>query len=321
MSIFRRQKQKPAAAHTQGSVAAPATPVRLDEAALRATLAPLAAELQESLWARRRPCVRFATRPAGAPAAATGCRLGGDPVLPAGVKWPSWRGPTGKGAPRPLTSWAQIDLAQTASHLDLGLPETGSLLVFADFDHDGLSDGITGLYQDELLGARVLHVPADQPVIARSSPAGVQSLPSADLLPMLSVTWPDLDADLTDDEYDASDEADQALEQLLRRSAPEGWNVAGRHQLGGHARFIQHPMEQEVVQAAYDVYSRTGGFDHLRWEQVKDEASHWRLLLQIDSDDSLGLMFGDVGTVYWASPTQDIAGHNFTSARFNFQCS
>lgn len=321
MGIFRRQQRKPEAARAQGAVATSATPVRVNESELRATLAALPAELQDFLWAGRRPCVRFATRPADATVAATGCRLGGDPLFPAGVDWPTWRGPAGKGTLRPLTAWAQIDLAQIAGHLDLGLPAAGWLLIFADFDHDGLGDGITGLYQDEQLGARVLHVAADQGVTATSGPAGVQSLPATDLLPMLSVTWPDLGSDLSDDEYDAFDDADQALEQLLRRSAPEGWTVAGRHQLGGYARFIQHPVEQEVVQAAYGVYSRSGGFDRQRWEQVKDEASRWRLLLQIDSDDSLDLMFGDVGTVYWAAPAQDIAAHDFTATRFNFQCS
>lgn len=323
MGIFRRPQRTPdpAGAERTGHAAAPAAPVRLEETDLRATLEPLPPGLRESLWAGRRPCIRFATRAASGRAAPSGCRLGGAALLPVGTKWPTWRGPAGKGPSRPLTLWAHIDLAQTARHLDLDLPNEGSLLLFADFDHDGLSDGITGLYQDELLGARVLHVPADQPVTPVKSPAGVQALPPADLLPMLTVTWPDLDAELADDEYDAYDDADQALEQLLRRTAPAGWSVAGRHQLGGNARFIQHPVEQEVVQAAHDVYSRSGGFDHQRWEQVKNEVSRWRLLLQIDSDDSLDLMFGDVGTVYWAAPAQDIAAHDFTASRFNFQCS
>ena len=217
--------------------------------------------------------------------------------------------------------WAQITLDDISGHLDSNLPETGLLLFFAEFDYDGLSDGITGLYQDEHLGARALHVPAEPRPVAHVAPPGVQPLPVAELLPMLSFSWPDLDDDLTDEEYEAFDDADQVLEQLLRNSAPAGWTVAGRHQLGGHARFIQHPVEQEVVQAAYDVHSRGGGFDHARWEQVRHRVPDWRLLLQIDSDDSLDLMFGDVGTLYWAAPAGDIAAHEFSATRFNFQCS
>lgn len=324
MSIFRRRQRPPIAADADQvpGEAAPTDPVQVEETELRTTLSALPPHLRESLWAGRRPCVRFATHTAAGTASPTGSRLGGaGALLPAGTPWPTWRGPTGQGSKRPLTLWAHLDLQQTAGHLDLGLPADGFLLVFVDFDHDGVSDGITGLYQDELLGARVIHVPSGQLVTPRPSPAGVQALPSVDLLPLLSVTWPDLGGDLTDDEYDAFDDADQALEQLLRRSLPEGWTVAGCHQLGGHARFIQHPVEQEVVQAAQGVYRRTGGFDYRRWEQVKDEVSSWRLLLQVDSDDSLDLMFGDVGTVYWAAPARDLAARDFSTARFNFQCS
>ena len=322
MGIFRRQQRScdSAGAGRTASGAAPPVPVRVDESDLRTTLEVLPPEMREPLWTGRRACIRFATRTAAGAASSRGSRLGGDALLPVGAEWPAWRGPTGDGPPRPLTHWAHIDLTQIAGHLDLDLPADGSLLLFADFDHDGLGEGIMGLHQDELLGARVLHVPAAQRVELVTSPSGVQPLPSADLLPLLSVTWPDLGADLTDDEYGAFDDADQALEGLLRRSAPEGWSVGGRHQLGGHARFIQHPVEQEVVQAAHDVSSRSGGFDHQRWQQVRDEASRWRLLLQVDSDDALDLMLGDVGTVYWAAPAQDVATRDFTAARFNFQC-
>ena len=268
------------------------------------------------------PAVRFATRNAQDSELSIGStKIGGDPDLAAGEPWPAWSGPVAGSAVRPLRFFAQIDLSDVAkaAPVDVGLPQSGLLSFFADF---GDEDGILGLYQDEQEGCRVLFTPAGTKLDRRASPISVLT-PGA-LLPMGVWTWPSdppSGVELPDDEFDALDQLGQDYEGMLERRLPGGWSLGGRHQIGGHARYIQHPVEEEVVQAVGGCWTRTGRFDLGRWEEIKGQVADWRLVLQLDSDDDLGLMWGDVGTIYWAARPSDIAKGTWSAAMFNFQCS
>lgn len=276
-----------------------------------------------SLWNGRRRTARFATRRLGTgESAAIGTsKLGGAPDLPLEVAWPTWNGPDGKRPSRPLTFFAQVQLDGVGSYVGRPFAAAGALLFFADFDLEG-DGGIFGLYDDELLGARAIFVEPGTPVGRAKTPPELRPLPEAVVAPILTTTFgePNFE-EVEDDVYDAFDEFVQALAQLDATHAPEGFVVAGNHQLGGHPRFIQHPVEEEVVQAHYGAYRREGGFDAARWEEVKPDVGNWTVLFQFDSDDSLDLMWGDVGTLWWAAPTAPVAAGDFSSTRFNFQCS
>lgn len=45
----------------------------------------------------------------------------------------------------------------------------------------------------------------------------------------------------------------------------------------------------------------------------------WQLVLQIDSDNVLDLMWGDVGTLFWMARRSDIAAGRWDQCMFNFQ--
>ena len=49
--------------------------------------------------------------------------------------------------------------------------------------------------------------------------------------------------------------------------------------------------------------------------------SDWTVLFQFDSDETLGVMWGDVGTLWWATLTEPAAERDYSASRFNFQCS
>jgi uncharacterized protein YwqG len=219
-----------------------------------------------------------------------------------------------------LRFFAQINLSEVAKAgaLDVGLPDSGLLSFFADFGGEG---GIIGLYKDEQEGCRVVFTPHGTRLDRRRSSIPVVT-PGA-LLPVAAWTWPSdppEGVELPDDEFDALDELDQSYERTLSARLPGGWSLAGRHQIGGEARHIQHPVEEEVVQALAGCWNRTGRYDRDRWEEVKDQVADWRLVMQLDSDDELGLMWGDVGTLYWAATRSDIAQGAWSGAMFNFQC-
>lgn len=296
----------------------PPIDARLDGAALRDLLRELPTDLAQSIAAGARPAVRFATQridPASAPPGLS--RFGGAPDLPAGRAWPTWQ-PPGGSAKRALAFFAQVRLDGLAGVVDVPLPEEGLLSFFCDFDFQG---GITGLYADEHEGSQVVHLDASD-CVRRETPAGMVPLPAAVLQPVTVTTIAlSEDGDLDDEDYDTFDACEQALEAHVARAVPEGWDLGGRHQLGGHARYIQHPVEEEALQAAAGVYRRQGGFDTERWMAVRHEVPEWRLLLQLDSDDTLDVMWGDVGTVYWVARADRLAAGAWSDVWFNFQCS
>lgn len=49
-------------------------------------------------------------------------------------------------------------------------------------------------------------------------------------------------------------------------------------------------------------------------------ASEWRLLLQIDSDDNAGMMWGDVGRLYVWIRRDDLKRRDFSRAWVVLQC-
>jgi uncharacterized protein YwqG/predicted DNA-binding WGR domain protein len=294
-----------------------------------AALADLAEKLRKSapvvgphLARGLQPAVRFASRKAQDSELSIGStKLGGDPDLPAGEPWPTWSGPAGGSAVKPMRFFAQVDLSDVAgaAPIDVGLPKSGILSFFADFGEHG---GILGLYKDEQDGCRVLFTPPGTQLERRRSP--VSALTPGALLAIGVWTWPSdppPSVELPDDEFDALDQLDQDYERTLEDRLPSGWSLGGRHQVGGHARHIQHPVEEEVVQAVGGCWNRSGRFDLERWEEIKDQVADWRLVLQLDSDDGLGLMWGDAGTIYWAVRRIDIAKGAWSAAMFNFQCS
>jgi uncharacterized protein YwqG len=247
-------------------------------------------------------------------------KFGGAPDLPAGSTWPMWTNRDGER--RPLQFFAQLDLASAtaAAPAPLGLPPDGLLSFFADFGLNG--EGITGLYPWEQEGARIIHSPSDVR-LSRCS-LRMEPLPSAQLAPVGIWTWdatPPADQEMTDAEFDALDALDQQMEAELRSLVPRGCELSGRHQLGGHAKYIQHPVEEEVVQALAGCFAGSGGFDSSAWERARPQVREWRTILQLDSESHLEVMWGDVGTLWWAARHEDVAADRWDAAMFNFQCS
>ena len=240
-------------------------------------------------------------------------KFGGAPDLPRDLEWPTWRNPQGED--RPLGFYAQISLAEInmSAPAELGLGSSGLLSFFCDFAFDGLN-GIQGLMPWEQPGCRIVHS-SQTGLVRRKSQA--TTWPSGSLAPFPIWTRPPglEGVDLPDTEFDGLDAFDQAYEASIA-----GTSTSGRHQFGGYAQFIQHPVEQEVVQALY-VNDDNGRFDRERWEAAKVRVPEWRVVLQIDSDNSLDVMWGDVGILSWAARQLDIDEDNWTNAMFNFQCS
>jgi uncharacterized protein YwqG len=272
------------------------------------------------LASQLQPALRVGTWPIDEKQLAVGTsKYGGSADLPRGTPWPAWTDRQGRR--RPMIFFAQIDLslAATAAPAPLELPANGLLSFFADYALDGV-EGISGLYSYEQQGIAVIHSPAGADLQRMKTPVPPQPSAALAMVPMWS--WPHTlpdDVELPDAEFEALDALELAYEAELQKLAGQ-WHLSGRHQLGGHANFIQHPVEEEVVQAINGCFD-AGGFDHDRWNAAKDQVKDWRLILQVHSDSGLDLMWGDAGTLYWEARRSDAAAGRWHRPAFNFQCS
>jgi len=108
-----------------------------------------------------------------------------------------------------------------------------------------------------------------------------------------------MDDPLDDDRYD---DYLNALEDLQN---PSGL----RHQLFGYPVPVQSDdFEQSCVAMAKFAYS------------LDSAPEEWILLLQLDSDDDMGWMFGDTGTIYYFIRKDDLKNDDFSKVWISLQC-
>lgn len=264
MEWFKRLFEKPPAA-----AAPPSSPVVTD--AVRQRFAPLARPALQLRAARR---TEFS-------------RLGGLPAMPASAAWPEWRG-------KPLAFLAQLDLAELHAALPSFLPAAGRLFFFYDQEQRAI-----GLDPEDAGGWRVLFL-ADRSAggFVRRAPAGLdpaslyKPVPVAphriDVLPSLERL------SLDNHDWQADDDAYFALRN-------EAFRGQAHHQVLGFPTPIQDDdMELQCQLCAHGLPVGTpDAYDDPRVPGLRDGAAEWRLLLQLDSDDEAGWMWGDVGTLYF----------------------
>lgn len=248
-------------------------------------VSPKVAETIAALKARGQSCLKLIAGGNG------GSRLGGAPDM-AG-DWPRYE-------ERPLCCVAQLDLAEVrAANGPEWLPGQGRLLFFYELEH-----GSWGLNTKDAGSAAVIHEtgppapatePDDLPAEARFPAYPVSfvrgiSYPTEE---RLAVDWSGLNATSAD-----------ALEAALAALAP----AAPMHQIGGYPSPVQSDrMEAECHDIARRLF------------QPSDVAD-WRLLLQLDTDDDAGMMWGDVGSLYFWIREQDARAGDFSKIWMILQC-
>ena len=95
------------------------------------------------------------------------------------------------------------------------------------------------------------------------------------------------------------------------------YGQAASHQIGGFPAAVQN-ADMEA-----DCELRASALDASKPEDralAEARASEWRLLLQIDSDDELDYMWGDVGMLYFWVRANDAKRGHFEDVWMEFQC-
>jgi uncharacterized protein YwqG len=62
-----------------------------------------------------------------------------------------------------------------------------------------------------------------------------------------------------------------------------------------------------------------GNFDSERWWNAQSQGTGWRLALQIDFGETLDVMWGDVGTLFWMTRHADVVADRWDQCMLSFQ--
>lgn len=96
-----------------------------------------------------------------------------------------------------------------------------------------------------------------------------------------------------------------------------------RHQIGGYPSPIQDDnMEEEcqLVSGGVDCGSPEG-YTSKKAMHLLGQENDWRLIFQFDSDDDIGVMWGDLGMLYFWVREREARACNFSNAWMILQCS
>ena len=237
-------------------------------------------------------------------------RIGGAPDLPQGFQWPHWKN-------APLAFLAQIDLAEIGQQTVVpDLPDRGLLHFFYDQEQStwGFSPDDRGSWQ-------VFYSPDDVQVTRVDPPAGITEFGrfAEKLVEFQDVmTYPSLDR-LDEQPMQMSDETWDEADHFRARDFAD----LPRHQLGGLPNPVQgDAMELECQLASNGIdVGGPDGYKSPRAQALTPGAADWVLLLQLDTDDDTGMMWGDVGTLYFWIRKDDLTARKFSECWMVLQCS
>src|SRR5262245_40019693 len=221
-------------------------------------------------------------------------KFGGVPNLPSELEWPSWRGV-------PLAFLAQIDLSELPRSQTIeSLPSDGSLYFFYHPEQEtwGFDPNDRGSWS-------VLYSRERPTSPGRIPPHGLSAEATyheqaMEFLPIRSLP----DTERLDPSPGAlSEEAYEEVEDL--RNAP--FEGQPKHQMGGYPHPVQNDtMELESQLASNGVYCGGPDWNDPRIESLEGGASEWKLLLQLDTDEDAGMMWGDAGMLYFWIRAEDL---------------
>jgi len=239
-------------------------------------------------------------------------RLGGRPNLPPELDWPEWNG-------LPLAFLAQIDLTRLPPIPGYDLPREGSLFFF----HVGGADAPWGYDPKDRGSARVLYSP-------KRLNASRLRPPPEDLEDDQRYRAVRLEIEKV--EHTIPDLCDQVIEELElsyeeRCRYDQAWDRFNRgrpdlrHRMGGYPDRLQGDLRLQAQLVTHGLHcGNSSGYATGREKRLYPGAKDWELLLQIDSDDSAGMMWGDSGRIYFLIQKDDLRERRFENIWAILEC-
>jgi uncharacterized protein YwqG len=236
-------------------------------------------------------------------------KLGGLPSLPAGEKWPQWKG-------KPLAFLCQIDLAALPKGTTTyALPSTGVLSIFYDQEQN-----TWGFDPKDAGSWAVMYSASFEACVEQKAPSDLQPeyiYPEKYLTFTTLSSYPDLydsrikALKLSDPQFDAYCE--------LRDGIFSGQPA---HHLFGYPSPVQgNDMDLECQLASNGLYlGDATGYNDPRAKTLEAGRKDWVLLLQLDTDDDANMMWGDMGMLYFYIKQDDLAAKRFDRCWMILQC-
>ena len=252
----------------------------------------------QSLSEAALPSVRLVADAQIDPATVGASRLGGSPDLPADLPWPVSDDGT------PLSFIAQLDLEERAAHdAEAILPKTGLLSFF----YEAATQSAWGFNPADHGAWAVVHTAAGITIAPRDVPSAMPDtgrFTAVGLSPHLELTFAPWESFLVESLGMTREELFAYADVLAAGDAPI-------HRLLGHPDPVQGDMQLECQLVTNGLYcGDASGYQDPRAAQLRPRAADWRLLFQVDSQDEAGMMWGDVGRLYyWIRHDDLIAGH------------
>jgi len=217
--------------------------------------------------------------------------------------------------PRALQFLLQIDLAELGGFDFLGaLPKAGVLSFFYDVDeqpwgYDPADQAGSRVVFSESAGLVQTLPPRRSPLETRS----IQFWPSISVPHFGSRAYSALEAEVA-----LPDSYLEFGSELERHGYPEN---AGLHRVLGHSANVQGDMQLEAEFVAHGIdAAEPSGYDPARARALEVGADGWMLLLQLDSDESVHMSWGDGGMLYFWIRRADLLKRRFDRCWVRLQC-
>ena len=224
--------------------------------------------------------------------------MGGLPTVPPGFEWPFWHG-------KPLTFVAQLDLAEvTTAFTTSWLPPHGQLYFFFADDAEESPGG----YDSSDRGSwRVIYTDVEH-----SELTAAHAPPTLDTsrFPRIPVAFRPISSLPSEERLMGNWNVSDAESEALSNAELAPFRKQPRHQLFGL------PIPEQDDQMELDVQRAASGMQIDSKRALHDSgivaaAARWRLLLQVDSDDAAGMLWGDAGLLYFWIREEDATRRNF----------
>ena len=247
------------------------------------------------------PAIRLITTPKEEASIQVGeSRLGGLPDLPADIQWPQW-----KGIPQTFIVQLRLEEIQSCKAARL-LPSKGMLWFFYDSKQETYGEkpedqgGWQVLYRAEVTKLQRVTAP--------------KALPEKSIIPACSIQFSDewtlpQEPPVEKPDLKWSDDDVEQYENILADHPGENENdkKLPRHHLLGYPDTLQDDMR---LQCAMMVNGITSSSDP-RVDELDKHSHDWHLLLQIDTDERIGMRWGSMGMLYYWINEADLQAANF----------